>query len=102
MTYQIKDLQDYKDTYARSVDNPEKFWAEQAETFTWRKKWDNVLNWNFSEPNVKWFEGGKLNITENCLDRHIPTRGNQTAILWEPNDPNQEAKHITYSAYLRL
>ena len=100
MTHQIKDLQDYKETYKRSVEDPEGFWAEQASSFQWHQKWDKVLDWNFDEPNVKWFDGGKLNITENCLDRHIAERGDQTAILWEPNDPQEPAKHITYTELL--
>jgi len=77
MTYQISSLEDYKNTYKKSVENPEAFWEEQAESFQWRKKWDSVLKWNFTEPSIKWFEGAKLNITENCLDRHVETRGDQ-------------------------
>ncbi|MEL6865867.1 MAG: acetate--CoA ligase [Bacteroidota bacterium] len=96
MTLQIKNLDEYKSVYQRSVENPEAFWAEQAETFTWKKKWDKVLDWDFRKPDVKWFVGGKLNITENCLDRHLETRGDQTAILWEPNDPSQDFKTYTY------
>jgi len=95
MTHQIKTLQDYKETYQKSIQNPEAFWAEQAESFQWQKKWDKVLEWDFRNPNINWFIGGKMNITENCLDRHLETRGDQTAILWEPNDPNQP--HKTYS-----
>ncbi|MDB2607161.1 acetate--CoA ligase, partial [Zobellia sp.] len=73
------------------------FWEEIAEEhFVWRKKWNNVLSWDFSKPEIKWFEGAKLNITENCLDRHLPTRGEKTAILFEPNNPDEEAQHITY------
>jgi len=95
--YHIKHLEEYYQVYRKSVRNPEAFWEEIAEEhFVWRKKWDNVLNWDFSKPEIKWFEGAKLNITENCLDRHLPTRGNKTAILFEPNDPKQEAEHITY------
>ena len=96
MTLQIKTIEEYQSAYARSVEDPEGFWAEQAETFQWRKPWDKVLDWNFTEPDVKWFVGGKLNITENCLDRHLATRGDQTAIIWEPNDPNTPTRHITY------
>ena len=95
MTHQIKSLDEYKAAYQRSVDDPQAFWAEQAETFHWRKKWDKVLDWNFSEPDVKWFVNGKLNITENCLDRHLERRGDQVAILFEPNDP--DADNITYT-----
>ena len=96
MTFQIKTLNDYHETYKKSVENPEAFWEEQAETFTWKKKWDKVLDWDFKKPEIKWFEGAELNITENCLDRHLETRGDQVAILWEPNAPNQAHKSFTY------
>jgi len=96
MTTRIKSSEDYQLAMTRSIDNPEAFWAEQAETFTWRKKWNEVLEWNFEEPKVEWFKGGKLNITENCLDRHLDTRGDQTAILWEPNNPDAADKKFTY------
>ena len=96
MTLQIKTLDEYKEVYQRSVQDPEGFWAEQAETFQWRKKWDQVLKWDFKGPDVNWFVGGKLNITENCLDRHLESRGDQVAILWEPNDPKDEVKSYTY------
>ncbi len=95
--YHIKHLEEYYQVYRKSVRNPESFWEEIAEEhFVWRKKWDNVLSWDFSKPEIKWFEGAKLNITENCIDRHIPTRGDKTAILFEPNNPEEEAQHITY------
>ena len=95
--YHIKHLEEYFQVYKKSVASPEKFWEEIAEEhFLWRKKWDNVLSWDFKKPEVKWFEGAKLNITENCLDRHLLTRGDKTAILFEPNDINEEAQHITY------
>jgi len=96
MSLQIKSLDEYKEVYKRSVDDPEGFWAEQAETFTWSKKWDKVLDWNFKEPDINWFVGGKMNITENCLDRHLETRGDKVAILWEANDPNAPSKTYTY------
>lgn len=92
----IKSFSDYQQTYKQSIENPEAFWAEVAEEFVWRKKWNAVLKWDFHKPEVNWFIGGKLNITENCLDRHLPERANQTAIIWEPNDPQDEAIHITY------
>jgi acetyl-CoA synthetase len=95
--YHIKHLEEYFQVYRKSVRNPEAFWEEIAEEhFLWRKKWDKVLSWDFSKPEVKWFEGAKLNITENCIDRHLATRGDKTAILFEPNDPKEEAQHITY------
>ena len=74
MTHRIKTFKEYKQVYKESVKDPEKFWAKQAKTFTWRKKWKKTLEWNFTEPNVKWFVDGKLNITENCLDRHLKKR----------------------------
>jgi acetyl-CoA synthetase len=78
------------------VEDPEAFWAGHAEQFVWRKKWDKVLQWNFDDPEVKWFLGGQLNITENCLDRHLAERGDQAAILWEPNNPGEEGKKFSY------
>ncbi|MCB0486035.1 MAG: acetate--CoA ligase [Flavobacteriaceae bacterium] len=95
--YHIKHLEEYFQVYRKSVRNPESFWEEVAEEhFVWRKRWNNVLSWDFTKPEVKWFEGAKLNITENCIDRHLRTRGDKTAILFEPNDPNDPAEHITY------
>ncbi|WP_299096852.1 acetate--CoA ligase [uncultured Winogradskyella sp.] len=95
--YHIKHLEEYYQVYRKSVRNPEVFWEEIAEEhFMWRKKWDNVLSWDFTKPEVKWFEGAQLNITENCIDRHLYTRGDKTAIIFEPNDPKEDAEHITY------
>ena len=96
MTLQIQSYSQYKKVYRESVAKPEKFWAAQARTFKWRKKWDKVLEWDFSGPNIKWFIGGQLNITENCLDRHLKSRGNQVALIWEPNDPSAPYKTYTY------
>lgn len=96
--YHIKHLEEYFQVYRKSVRNPEVFWEEIAEEhFLWRKKWDNVLSWDFKKPEIKWYEGAKLNITENCIDRHLRTRGEKTAILFEPNDPSEPSQHITYS-----
>ncbi len=92
----IQSLAGYQKTYAKSVNDPEGFWAEVAEGFTWREKWQKVLEWDFHKPEVKWFVGGKLNITENCLDRHLASRANEVALIWEPNHPHDEARHITY------
>jgi len=92
----INSFKDYKKIYQKSIDNPDKFWGEIAANFSWHKKWDKVLNWDFSTPKIEWFKGAKLNITENCLDRHLETIGNKTAIIWEPNDPDEESRHITY------
>lgn len=95
--YHIKHLEEYFQVYRKSVRNPEGFWEEVAEEhFQWRKKWDSVLEWDFSKPEISWFKGAQLNITENCIDRHLRIRGDKTAILFEPNDPNEEAEHITY------
>ena len=92
----INSFEEYQSEYKKSVVNPELFWEEKAATFLWKKKWDTVLEWNFETPSIKWFEGGKLNITENCLDRHLEDHGAKTAILWEPNNPEEEAQHISY------
>ncbi|MBL7865204.1 MAG: acetate--CoA ligase [Cyclobacteriaceae bacterium] len=92
----IKTLSDYHKQYEVSTSKPDEFWAEVASEFVWRKKWDKVLQWDFHKPEVKWFQGGKLNITENALDRHLPHRANQTAILWEPNDPSEAPRKISY------
>ena len=95
--YHIKHLEEYYQVYRKSIREPENFWEEVAEEhFVWRKKWDQVLSWDFTKPEVKWFEGAKLNITENCIDRHLATRGDKTAILFEPNNPDEPAEHITY------
>ncbi|MGB5358134.1 MAG: acetate--CoA ligase [Eudoraea sp.] len=95
--YHIKHLEEYFQVYRKSVRDPESFWEEIAEEhFVWRKKWDRVLEWDFEKPEIKWFQGAELNITENCLDRHLPTRKNKTAIIFEPNDPKEAAQHITY------
>jgi acetyl-CoA synthetase len=92
----IQSFEDYQKQYNNSIEAPEQFWAEVANEFVWKKEWDKVLEWDFHKPEVKWFIGGQLNITENCIDRHLPSRSNQTAIIWEPNDPTDAPKHITY------
>ncbi len=95
--YHIKHLEEYFNVYRKSVRDPELFWSEVAEEhFMWRKKWDSVLEYNFEEAQISWFKGAQLNITENCIDRHLYTRGDKTAILFEPNDPQEPAIHITY------
>jgi len=94
--YQIKSIEAYHAAYKKSIEQPAEFWSEIAEHFTWHKKWDKALDWNFKEPKVEWFKGGQLNITENCLDRHLATRGDQPAIIWEPNDPSEHHRIITY------
>ncbi|MFD1614100.1 acetate--CoA ligase [Gelatiniphilus marinus] len=95
--YHIKHLEEYYQVYRKSVQEPEKFWEEIAEEhFLWQKRWDEVLSWDFAKPEIKWFDGAELNITENCIDRHLATRSDKTAILFEPNDPNDPTEHITY------
>jgi len=89
-------FEEYQKAYEKSVADPEGFWSAQASGFTWKKKWDKVLEWNFDEPKVEWYKGGKLNITENCLDRHLATRGDQIAYIWEPNDPAEVNRTYTY------
>jgi acetyl-CoA synthetase len=97
MAYKINTFEEYQKEYEKSVQTPEVFWNDIAENFTWHKKWDQVLNWNFTEPNIEWFKGAKLNITENCIDRHLATRANQTAIIWEPNKPTDPLRKLTYA-----
>ncbi len=96
MTKQIQSIAHYHEEYARSVADPEGFWAEQASSFLWKKPFKKTLKWDFKKPDIQWFLGGKLNITENCLDRHLKTRGSQTALIWEPNDPKARPKKLTY------
>ncbi len=90
------DAESYETLYRRSVEDPEGFWAEQAERFlSWSRRWDRVLDWNYEEPRIRWFEGGRLNVAYNCLDRHLETRGDQTALIWEGDDPATDSR-ITY------
>ena len=96
MNLRIKSFEEYQDKYRESVEDPEQFWSKIAATFEWGKPWDTVLNWNFEEPKISWFEGAQLNITENLLDRHLETRSDQIAFLWEPNNPDDPQKSITY------
>ena len=96
--YNLTSKEKYQNAYQDSMEHPEKFWEEIAEeNFVWQKKWENLVDWDFSIPEIKWFEGAKLNITENCIDRHLETRGEKTAILFEPNNPDQPAQYITYN-----
>ncbi len=94
--YKINSFEEYKEQYQKSVQDPEGFWADIAENFQWQKKWDKTLEWEFKTPSVKWFQGAKLNITENCLDRHLEKRGNKLAVIWEPNDPKERFVRLTY------
>ena len=95
--YQIKSLEQYHEAYKKSVEEPEAFWGNIAENFEWKKKWDSILNWNFKEPKIEWFAGAKLNITENCIDRHLATRAEEPAIIWEPNNPEERTRIVTYA-----
>ena len=92
----IKSLSEFKSTFAQAKENPDTFWSEIASEFRWKAPWKETLNFDFSKPEVKWFVGGKLNITENCLDRHLETQPNKVAILFEPNDPTEAAQHISF------
>ncbi len=95
--FHIKHLEEYYQVYRKSISNPENFWEEIAEEhFLWRKRWKKILEWDFSKPEVKWFDGAKLNITENCIDRHLTTKGDKTAIIFEPNNPDEEPEYISY------
>ena len=93
----ITSLSDYFKKYEQSEKDPEKFWSEIADTFIWKKKWDKVLDWNFESLDIKWFKNAKLNITENIFERNLKERGDKTAIIWEPNDPNEPSIHLTYN-----
>jgi acetyl-CoA synthetase len=95
-SFQIQSFQEYQEVYQYSISEPEKFWADIASHFQWHKTWDSVLEWDFSKPQIKWFEGAQLNITINCLDRHLPEKANQTALIWEPNSPNESYRSYTY------
>lgn len=94
--YQIRSRAQYDAEYQKSVTDPEGFWAGVAGNFLWRKRWDKVLEWNFKEPKIEWFKGAKLNITENCLDRHLGNWGDKPAIIWEPNDPEEHHRVLSY------
>ena len=97
----IKSMEQYKEMYQKSINQPEAFWAEQAERLNWFKKWDKVREYDFIKGYIKWFEGGKLNVSYNCLDRHVEAGyGDRTAIIWEGNDPS-ESKHFSYNELLK-
>src|SRR5690606_41695529 len=92
--YHIKTLEEYFHIYRKSIRNPEAFWEEVAEEhFQWRKRWESVREWDLDKPEIKWFPGAQLNITENCIDRHWGIRGDKTAIRFEANDPTAPARH---------
>lgn len=90
-------MEQYHAAYKKSVEEPETFWAQIAEHYSWSKKWDKVLTWNFTEPKIEWFAGGHCNLSENCIDRHLPAKANDTAIIWEPNNPNDKYRTLTYA-----
>lgn len=95
--FQITSLPQYHQDYNKSIEDPESFWGDIAENFLWKQKWDKVLSWNFKEPKIEWFQGGKLNITENCIDRHLAEMGEKPAIIWEPNNPEERTRIVTYN-----
>ena len=86
----------YREMYRRSLEEPDAFWGEQADQFlSWSKMWDKVQEWDFNKADIKWFPGGELNVSYNCLDRHLESRGDQVAIIWEGDDPKED-REITY------
>jgi acetyl-CoA synthetase len=91
----IKTLEEYKKLYKKSIDDPDGFWGEQAKELDWYKKWDKVSEWDFNKPELKWFKGGKLNVSYNCLDRHLATKANKAALIWQ-GEPLEESKTYTY------
>ncbi|ANH79987.1 acetate--CoA ligase [Niabella ginsenosidivorans] len=102
--FQIKTIEQYHEAYKRSINDPEGFWSDVADAFEWKKKQpfsSRVLEWNFTEPRIKWFEGARLNITENALDRHLKTNGDTAALIWEPNDPNEKTRTLSYKVLHR-
>ncbi len=96
MIVPIQTCEAYEKAYEKSVKQPEAFWEEIASHFQWHKKWDKVLEWNFEKPDIRWFDGAQLNITQNCLDRHLETNANKLALIWEPNDPKERFVRYTY------
>ncbi|SHO62213.1 acetate--CoA ligase [Algoriphagus zhangzhouensis] len=96
MSDRLHTLSGYLYEYQKSVTQPEEFWARIADSFYWRKRWSKTLKWNFKDPDVKWFVNGKLNITENIFERNMFTMADRPAIIWEPNDPNEASRTLTY------
>ena len=93
---QIQSFEEYKTVYQHSVDQPETFWGDIAKTFHWYKPWDKTLEWDFNPPKVEWFKGGTTNMCYNAIDRHLDTLGDKTAIIWEPNDPSETVRTLTF------
>ena len=102
MSQKIQSLSEYFQEYQESIQQPEEFWSRIAKNFHWKKTWDSVLSWNFEGPEVKWFENAQLNITENIFERQLSTHGEKTAILWEPNDPKEPERSISYNELFQL
>ena len=102
MSHKIKTLSEYFQEYKKSIDQPEQFWGQIAENFHWKKSWDKVLSWDFEGPSIKWFENAKLNLTENIFERQLSKLGEKTAIIWEPNDPKEAERRISYSELYEL
>src|SRR5580658_9672733 len=100
MIKKISNMDEYRKAYKESITNPDKFWGEIANEFLWKKKWDKVSSGGFENVDYKWFEGGVLNITENCLDKNAEAHPEKVAFIWEPNDPEDEELYITYRALL--
>ena len=96
MKHKIETLSDYIHEYEKSVNDPEKFWGEIANTFNWQKPYEKVLDWNFDKPEIKWFVNGKLNITENIFERNLTELGDKPAIIWEPSNPEEASITLTY------
>ncbi|OJV54903.1 MAG: acetate--CoA ligase [Bacteroidetes bacterium 43-16] len=95
--YQIQSYEQYRSVYAESIHHPEAFWAGVAGHFSWHKKWEQVLEWDFKTAHIAWFKGAQLNVAENCLDRHLAAKGDQPALIWEPNDPEDASRTLTYT-----
>ncbi|PHR47392.1 MAG: acetate--CoA ligase [Fluviicola sp.] len=96
MKYQVKNLKSYFNIQDKAINNPEKFWKKIAKEFSWQTKWNQVLDYDMHKAEIKWFDGGELNMSENCIDRHLKLRGDKTAIIFEPNDPKEKEQHISY------
>ena len=94
--YQIQSREAYDAAYAKSIKDPAAFWGDIAQHFVWRKPWEQTLEWNFTEPKVEWFKGGKLNITESLIDRHLQDKADKPAFIWEPNNPDERVRVVTY------
>ncbi len=96
MEFNISSEEQYRSYYQKSIQDPATFWADIATNFKWKQKWDEVLDYDFSIPKITWFKNAKLNITENCLDRHLEQNGDKIAIIWEPNNPNEDSIKLSY------